>query len=122
MAATIQIIRTRRMKAQGGVCFYCGFPVWTGDPSDYIRQTGLTRKQAERFRCTAEHLTARCDGGTDAEENIVAACHFCNQTRHATTTPMPADKYREKVRCRLARGKWHMAALRCAGRLRRPTS
>jgi len=35
-----------------------------------------------RNRRTAEHLEARCEGGADSTDNIVAACRFCNGRRH----------------------------------------
>lgn len=55
-------------------CWYCGFPVWEGTREEFARKHNISIGDAERFRCTAEHLTARCDGGADIAGNIVAAC------------------------------------------------
>jgi len=51
------------------------------------RSYRLTLRQAKSFRCTAEHLMAKRDGGSDDQENIVAACWVCNHTRHRRKRP-----------------------------------
>ncbi|WP_431312814.1 HNH endonuclease [Roseateles agri] len=66
-----------------------------------------SRRAAAFLQCTAEHLIARCDGGTDVASNVVAACWRCNRTRHARRWPPSADTYRAEVRRRVARGGWH---------------
>ncbi len=60
-----------------------------------------------KLRCTAEHLVAQCDGGTNAAANIVAACARCNHTRHKRQRPPEPAAYRADVRQRVARGSWH---------------
>ncbi len=39
--------------------------------------------------------------------NIVAACWFCNISRHRAKQPLSPYLYGKKVRARLAKGKWH---------------
>ena len=68
-------------------CWYCEFPIWENDQAAFAKMHGLTFDQASRFKCTAEHLVARSDGGPDTPKNIVAACLFCNRTRHKTPQP-----------------------------------
>jgi 5-methylcytosine-specific restriction endonuclease McrA len=55
----------------------------------------------------AEHLKARSEGGNDHPENIVAACQFCNQTRHKRKQPLAPEEYRRMIHRRLAQGRWH---------------
>jgi hypothetical protein len=81
--------------------------MWLDDPSEFTARYGIREKQAKRFACTAEHLLARQDGGKDVQGNIIAACHFCNSTRHRALTPLPPEKYRARVMKRMWRGKWH---------------
>lgn len=71
--------RLAAFKNQVGRCFYCGSPMWKGNPEKFASQHNITKKYATRFQCTAEHLVARCDGGKNQKSNIVAACNFCNQ-------------------------------------------
>ncbi|WP_369597404.1 HNH endonuclease [Rhodoferax sp. TH121] len=76
--------------------------------TDYL---GLEAPQVKLLRCTAEHLHARTDGGTNAGENIAAACYFCNSRRHRQRhdqAPEP-DDYRARVKARMASGHWHPA-------------
>ena len=79
--------RLAAFKKQGGRCFYCGSPMWTEDRNKFARKHNITLKYAARFQCTAEHLLARCDGGEDKTNNIVAACRICNSTRHKCKIP-----------------------------------
>ncbi|MNY53348.1 HNH endonuclease [compost metagenome] len=58
----LQSLRSAACRAQRGLCFYCLQPM--------------------RGDVTAEHLQARCDGGKDTRENIVAAHRLCNSRRH----------------------------------------
>lgn len=99
--------RLRAFAHQSGRCYYCGMSMWTNNPAWFANQHGLTLKQAKRFQCTGEHLTARQDGGSSARSNIVAACLFCNRGRHRQKSPLSPDRYREMVRNRMASGKWH---------------
>jgi hypothetical protein len=70
-----------------------------------------TSKNATFFKCTAEHLLAKQDGGKDSESNIVAACHFCNQKRHKCKTPKDPISYKRYVSTRLGKGKWNSALI-----------
>ncbi|WP_200383196.1 HNH endonuclease [Thiococcus pfennigii] len=99
--------RYRSYRAQGRRCHYCGAPIWLRDLTGFARLHRLPLELAARLQCTAEHLVARRDGGTDARANIVAACVFCNTRRHARRHPLSASAYRELVARRMAQGKWH---------------
>ena len=71
-----QVIPKNRLLAFGkqeGRCFYCGAPMWLEKKREFAAKHRITKKLAKRLRCTAEHLIARQDGGTDERENIVAA-------------------------------------------------
>lgn len=102
--AKLTAIRRRKMKAQGYRCFYCTAPMWSGRPDKFCRRYGVTKRSAHHFRCTAEHLLARCDGGADTDCNIVAACSYCNQMRHQLKRPPDPETYRERVLRRVTRG------------------
>ncbi|MFL6628408.1 MAG: HNH endonuclease signature motif containing protein [Vitreoscilla sp.] len=80
--------------------------MWVASPLELF---GRKSKQpgSGRLECTAEHLVPRCEGGTDGPENIVAACAHCNHTRHKRRRPPAPTQYREAVRMRVARGRWH---------------
>ncbi|MGZ3765951.1 MAG: HNH endonuclease [Mucilaginibacter sp.] len=56
--------------------------MWSHNAVELVSEYDLTLKQARHFQCTGEHLEAHSQGGTVAQANIVAACRFCNQTRH----------------------------------------
>ena len=76
-------IKTHRRKAfleQSGRCFYCSAEMWLAHPDRFASRYGIREREAWRFKCTAEHLVARCDGGSDSQTNIVAACAVCNAT------------------------------------------
>jgi hypothetical protein len=66
--------RTRAFALQSGRCFYCGLPMWNINPMRFARRYEITPSQALDFKCTAEHLKARRDGGIDQHANVVAAC------------------------------------------------
>jgi len=108
----IRILRRAAAERQEWNCYYCSFPMWEGDPAVFKTRYSLTSREVRRFRCTAEHLKARCDGGRDIEENIVAACHYCNRTRHSKKRPKDADSYASFVRSRIEKGRWHPVRLR----------
>ncbi len=92
---------------QSGLCFYCGCPMWSGDPNVFITKYGITPSQAKDLECTGEHLKARQDGGLNAQSNIVAACKFCNQGRHKRKTPPPPDQFKQIVSKRMGKKRWH---------------
>lgn len=112
---TIKKLRRQAAQEQGWRCFYCQLPMWETSLEEFIERYGISPGLAKRFQCTAEHVKARCDGGEDVAPNIVAACLFCNATRHRAKDPLDAIKHVSAVRSRLAEGKWHprqvMAAL-----------
>lgn len=92
---------------QSGRCYYCGSSTWLDDPVAFRIRHNVTPETTGLFRCTAEHLKARQDGGTDAACNIVAACLSCNLGRHRRKRPLSPEQYREHVRARLRQGRWH---------------
>jgi 5-methylcytosine-specific restriction endonuclease McrA len=78
--------RRKKWKAQKGNCFYCSDPMLL-EPQKY---------QAHKL-CTLDHLIPLSRGGRDHWENVVAACHKCNQTKRART----ADEFKaEEARIR----------------------
>ena len=85
--------RERKAQEQHRRCYYCGFPMWSKRAEGFARHWGITLKEAARFKCTAEHLVARRDGGTSRIDNIAAACLFCNSHRHLRAiAPTPRDR------------------------------
>lgn len=111
-----KLVRSRKsaFNVQSGRCFYCSFPMWENAPESFAQSNKISLSQARRLKCTAEHLEARKDGGTDVRENIVAACLWCNQHRHRIKqTPNPSA-YQRHVKSRLSKGGWH--AFQCATR------
>ncbi len=78
-------LRRRAANRQGWCCCYCALPMWENatQKAAVMAQFDLSEAEADGFRCTAEHLQARCDGGQDTPANIAAACVTCNQQRHA---------------------------------------
>jgi len=106
--------RTIAYTRQSGRCFYCGLPMWSGDPKDFAAKHGLSLAQALPLECTGEHLQAHQDGGSSAQSNIVAACRRCNQLRHRRKNPPPPDRYKVLVQGRMRKGRWHdSTVLRC---------
>jgi len=47
-------------------CFYCG-------------------KALSRRRATKDHVIPRSKGGNDSKQNVVSACHACNQDKGCLT-------------------------------------
>ncbi|MGR9206361.1 HNH endonuclease [Rhizobium leguminosarum] len=85
--------------------------MWETDPKIFSALHRVPGRAVWLFRCTAEHLVARCDGGRDIEGNIVAACQHCNSTRHRPKRPKDAVSYGDLVRSRMEQGRWHPVAL-----------
>lgn len=81
--------------------------MWLKEKTDFCEKHQITEKYAARFKCTAEHLQARKDGGSNTSVNIVAACRFCNMTRHKRLSPLIPSEYKILVLGRLNKGKWH---------------
>lgn len=111
---TLKKLRIKAARQQGWRCFYCRMPMWESSPEEFIVHYGLSPDQAKRFQCTAEHVEARCDGGKDIAPNVVAACHFCNATRHKRKHPVGAAKHGAVVRSRMAKGRWHPPQVKAA--------
>lgn len=103
----IRKYRRRKAAEQHQRCFYCGFPMWGKRPEGFARHYDISVRDAQRFRSTAEHLQARCDGGTARLDNIVAACWFCNSHRHLRAVAPAADAYLALVRRRVGALAWH---------------
>ena len=103
------LVRSRSLafRQQRECCFYCGLPMWQSDLLAFAKRHGLSDKQAAGLQCTAEHLTARSDGGGDGTGNIVAACLYCNRQRHKAAKALPPDRYKVHVRSRVSLGRWH---------------
>jgi hypothetical protein len=99
--------RRRKMQAQGARCYYCAQPIWAENADRFATQFGVSKRNAAKFQCTAEHLTPRSAGGTNDVGNIVAACRFCNLTRHKAKRPLAPKAFRAKVRRRVAVGRWN---------------
>lgn len=85
---TLKNLRKQAAERQGWRCFYCRLPMWEANLQEFIVHYGLSPGLAKRFRCTAEHVEAKTDGGKDVASNIVAASLFCNSTRHKAKRPV----------------------------------
>ncbi|WP_352633571.1 HNH endonuclease [Mesorhizobium sp. M0496] len=81
--------------------------MWDRNATEFSERHNIPAGLAKRFQCTAEHLNPRMNGGQDRLDNLVAACKFCNQTRHRMDEPLPWLEYLQHVRKRTAAGKWH---------------
>ena len=112
MPSSLAKHRRAAFARQNGRCHYCGFPMWLEDPAELSIPFGLTTRESARFQCMAEHLVARQDGGGEGADNIVAACRFCNATRHRLSSPHDPTAYRRRVLCRLDVGRWQPNHLR----------
>lgn len=66
-------LRAIAFAEQGGLCFWCARPMRLPAPGDDGSDPALA---------TAEHLVPRSRGGTDRQENVVAACAPCNNRRY----------------------------------------
>ncbi|HSH88348.1 MAG TPA: HNH endonuclease [Ramlibacter sp.] len=86
--------RTRASQRQEGRCHYCALLMLEGGPPNHP------------LACTAEHLIARRDGGSNAAANIVAAHRFCNRHRHTPRNPRTPEQHRAFVQMRVSKGRW----------------
>lgn len=114
MPAKLTRQRQNAYRQQSGRCFYCGFQMWASDIEAFAARYKLTPKLANRLQCTGEHLQARRDGGNSAAPNIVAACRFCNETRHRRKQPPTPALYKQEVQARINDGRWHPREIRQA--------
>lgn len=103
--------RSLAFERQEGRCFYCDYPMWRGAVERFALLHKITVKQASKLQCTAEHLTARQDGGKDTASNIAAACVTCNSSRHRRAFVPEPEAYRALVQARLSRKKWHSVGI-----------
>ncbi|WP_080579222.1 HNH endonuclease [Sinorhizobium fredii] len=110
--SNIQKLRRKAAKSEGRQCYYCQQPMWETDPKIFSERFRVPTRAVFLFQCTAEHLVARCDGGRDTKENIVAACLYCNKNRHRTKRPKDAASYARYVRSRMKQGRWHRIVLK----------
>ena len=108
MSKAIVRFRTAAFIQQRGRCVYCDYPMWESNIEQFSSHHRVSLAQARHFRCTAEHLKARRDGGDCSRINIVAACRRCNLRRHARKGSLAPDAYRRLVRSRLRQGGWHV--------------
>jgi hypothetical protein len=60
-------LRDKAAEKQNHCCFWC--------------EVELNNIENHQFCCSADHLIELRDGGTTCEENIVASCKRCNDTR-----------------------------------------
>lgn len=112
-ASRLSKLRARAFNLQQGRCYYCCCRMWQQSPDEIGLRPSVGAVRL--FKCTAEHLRARCDGGTDTPDNIVAACFLCNLRRHQRRCPPSPEMYRSHVTSRTARGKWHPGDVRGLG-------
>ncbi len=99
---TLKKLRLIAFQTQHGRCCYCNMPMWVVSPAELP----LPPRLAALFRCTAEHLVARQDGGRDEPGNIAAACLLCNRRRHSRKRALQPDAYLELVTHWLAQERW----------------
>ena len=108
---SLQKIRHQAFKLQSGRCYYCNQPMWDKDRQSFISQYKIKPALANFLQCTAEHLTARQDGGKNIKVNIVAACKYCNHTRHKAKNALSHENYKLRVQKRLSSKAWHRIIL-----------
>jgi hypothetical protein len=115
MSSRVSRSRQSAFNRQSGLCYYCQMPLLIPEANEFsLGIVGLTPNLAKRLRCTAEHLVPRSAGGDSSSANIVAACLFCNQTRHRAGKVLSPTKYAFRVRKRISAGRWHPPELACA--------
>lgn len=85
--------------------------MWEDDVNSFIAKYKIPLKKAMLLKSTAEHLIARKDGGIDTSINIVAACKYCNSTRHKSNLVLHPESYKKRVLSRLNQNKWHQIKL-----------
>lgn len=103
--------RSVAFNRQSGFCHYCGQPMWQKNLQQFASRFGIPLGLAKRFQLTGEHLVAHKDGGTTSRSNIVAACSFCNRTRHVMKTVLDPEQFKRHVQKRMGKGQWHPVRL-----------
>lgn len=109
-------LRRQAYSNQNCQCFYCQLLIWEQGGKQLAKKLGIPIRLAKYLRCTAEHLRPQADGGPDTAENIVAACNWCNQQRHAGRAhqaPEPLAYMAEVAEC-MKMGGWHPAGVAAA--------
>lgn len=81
--------------------------MWNSNIEAYAARHSMSVKQALHLKCTGEHLVAHSDGGTANQENIVAACRYCNSKRHARKRPLDPESFARFVQKRLEKRAWN---------------
>ena len=99
-------LRRRAAARQSHRCYYCGLPMWENDPISFAQTYRLTARQAQLFKCTAEHLHPLSEGCPNYELYILAACLHCIRRIHAVPNPRSAAEYKDVVNGRMRRGRW----------------
>lgn len=102
-------LRRQACQRQNYKCFYCQFKMWAENPETFAREEGIPIRLAKYMQCTAEHLIAQQDSGGDTPGNVVAACLWCNRSRHRGRQHRAPDwpSYKTKVAILVSQGKWH---------------
>ncbi|TNH91148.1 HNH endonuclease [Aeromonas hydrophila] len=111
MASSIQKQRHRAAVNQAHRCYYCNMPMWETNPAQFSGQHQISEQQVSLLQCTGEHLHPKSEGGSNSTANIVAACKYCNQTRHKEKSPLTAPEYKRKVLSLSKKGKWHTSKI-----------
>lgn len=114
-----QRLRYQAFVKQDCLCFYCKLPIWEDSQEKFARSHDLSARLTKYLKCTAEHLVAQQDKGRDTAENIVAACLWCNRSRHSGLRHKAPDPvtYKSRVTKLVAKEKWHpVIASKKAGR------
>jgi 5-methylcytosine-specific restriction endonuclease McrA len=112
VSTTLTKSRFKAYIQQAGLCIYCEQPMWLTDIDTFAKTYQISIKRAKCLKCTAEHLKAKQYGGTDAENNIAAACSYCNQKRHKRKTPLDPIAYKQHVVKHLVKGLWHSMVIK----------
>lgn len=102
-------LRRKKMIAQEGLCYYCGLHMWDEALNLCLPVSCRATRLPKILRCTAEHLHPRSEGGANTPDNIVAACWYCNISRHRRKRPQSPEGHRVHVQKRMAAGRWHAA-------------
>ena len=103
--------RNAAAKKQKYRCFYCSAPMWQKDLAAFAAAHQISTKKARFLQCTAEHLQPQSSGGKHTGDNIVAACFFCNNKRHARAKAPTPTVYKKFVQQRVLSGRWFLATL-----------
>jgi len=103
--------RNKAFKQQSGLCFYCNLPMHQQNPTAFASKYKISKKAADAFECTGEHLTPHSDGGSASCDNIVAACKYCNQQRHKRKNVLEPQAYNQFVQSRVSKGRWNTGFL-----------